>query len=486
MQFMHLYAISTRWLDMSINAENIDRLGGYVDVVDLFPRYVEIFANFRQVLSIGRLHRHVRDPVGTLAKLYGHYPGALEMLEFRRASTFTCLLLISVGLVACGGGGSAGGSLPPATSPPPPAAMPEIVTAQVFTSLPAFTRPVAMKQAPGDTTRWFVAEKDGVIRVFANNADSSSSSIFFDISAIVASTGEGGLLGFVFHPDFPTTPEVFVSYTRGAPFRSFVSRFYSTDNGQTLSPLVEDVIIENPQPATNHNGGDIAFGPDNLLYVGFGDGGGSGDPNENGQNTLNIHSAIVRLDVDGGSPYEIPPGNPFAMNAPCIQGVGAAACPEIFAWGFRNPWRFSFDRLTGRLWAGDVGQNAWEEIDLVEVGENYGWNDREGAHCFDPATGCADTFREPHAEYDHSLGRSVTGGFVYRGSELPDLAGWYVFGDFVSGRIFAFEQDAAAGVTPEELLDTSHSIVSFAEDNAGELYLVDFGVGTIHKIENAQ
>ena len=158
----------------------------------------------------------------------------------------------------------------------------------------------------GDSSRWFVAEKSGVIRVFANNASSSSSSIFFDISADVASSGEGGLLGFAFHPDFPTTPEVFVSYTRGGPFRSFVSRFYSTDNGQTLSPVVEDVLIINPQPATNHNGGDIAFGPDGLLYVGFGDGGGSGDPNENGQNTMNIHSAIVRIDVDGSSPYEIP------------------------------------------------------------------------------------------------------------------------------------------------------------------------------------
>jgi glucose/arabinose dehydrogenase len=342
-----------------------------------------------------------------------------------------------------------------------------------------------MKQAPGDSSRWFVAEKSGVIRVFANNPSSSSSSIFFDISGVVASTGEGGLLGFAFHPDFPITPEVFVSYTRGAPFRSFVSRFYSTDNGQSLSPLVEDVLIVNPQPATNHNGGDIAFGPDGLLYVGFGDGGGSGDPNENGQNTMNIHSAIVRIDVDGNSPYEIPPSNPFSMNAACTQGVGAAACPEIFAWGFRNPWRFSFDSVTGRLWAGDVGQNAWEEIDLVEVGENYGWNDREGAHCFDPATGCANTFREPHSEYAHALGRSVTGGFVYRGTDVPDLVGWYVFGDFVTGRVFAFRADAAAGVTPEEMLVTSFSIVSFAEGIDGELYILDYGVGTIHKLESA-
>ena len=407
------------------------------------------------------------------------------MGEVRHSVRLLWLLVAGVTVAGCGGSGSgSGGTIGPAPPPTAPTT-PQIATAPVFTALPGFTSPIAMKQAPGDSSRWFVAEKSGVIRVFANNASSSSSSLFFDISGVVASSGEGGLLGFAFHPDFPATPEVFVSYTREGPFRSFVSRFYSTDNGETLSPLVEDILIVNPQPATNHNGGDIAFGPDGLLYVGFGDGGGSGDPNENGQNTMNIHSAIVRIDVDGSSPYEIPPGNPFSSNAACIQGVGAAACPEIFAWGFRNPWRFSFDGVTGRLWAGDVGQNAWEEIDLVEVGENYGWNDREGAHCFDPASGCANTFREPHSEYAHALGRSVTGGFVYRGSDVPDLVGWYVFGDFISGRVFAFREDATAGVTPEELLATSFSIVSFAEGIDGELYILDYGVGTIHKIERA-
>lgn len=405
------------------------------------------------------------------------------MRKVRRWAGCLFLLVAVSGIGSCGGGDGTIG--PPPALPPTTPAAPQVATAQVFTALPPFASPTSMKQAPGDSSRWFVAEQAGVIRVFANNASSSSSSVFFDISASVASVGEGGLLGFAFHPDFPATPEVFVSYTRGGPFSSFVSRFYSTDDGQTLSPLVEDVLIINPQPETNHNGGDIAFGPDGLLYVGFGDGGGSGDPYENGQNTMNLHSAIVRIDVDGNSPYEIPPGNPFSTNAVCTLGVGAAACPEIFAWGFRNPWRISFDSVTGRLWTGDVGQDAWEEIDLVEVGENYGWNDREGAHCFDPATGCADTFREPHSEYSHALGSSVTGGFVYRGSDVPDLVGWYVFGDFVSGRVFAFEEDSMAGVTPEELLDTSFSIVSFAEGIDGELYILDYGVGTIHKFESA-
>jgi len=407
------------------------------------------------------------------------------MREFRCSALILGLLAAAAGLAGCGGSSGGIGTVGPPPPPPPPAATPQILTSAVFTSLPPFASPIAMKQAPGDASRWFVAEKSGVIRVFANNVSSSSSSIFLDISGTVASAGEGGLLGFAFHPDFPATPEVFVSFTRGGPFRSYVSRFYSTDGGQTLSPLVEDVLIENPQPATNHNGGDIAFGPDGLLYVGFGDGGGSGDPNENGQDIMNIHSAIVRIDVDGNAPYEIPPGNPFSMNAVCTQGVGGAGCPEIFAWGFRNPWRISFDRVTGQLWAGDVGQNAWEEIDLVENGENYGWNDREGAHCHDPASGCADTFREPHAEYGHALGRSVSGGFVYRGTDIPDLVGWYVFGDFISGRFFAFDATSMAGVTPDELLDSSLSIVSFAEDINGELYVLDFGVGTIHRLESA-
>jgi glucose/arabinose dehydrogenase len=307
--------------------------------------------------------------------------------------------LAALALASCGGsGGGNGGTVDP--PPPPTATTPTIAVSPVFTSL-SFNQPTVLKQAPGDSSRWFVGEKGGFIRVFANNPDSSSASVFLDISGIVDAAGEGGLLGFTFHPDFPVTPEVFVSFTRGNPFRSYVSRFTSADGGQTLSLASEEIILELAQPQTNHNGGDITFGPDGLLYVGFGDGGGAGDPFENGQNTMNLHGAIVRIDVDGNPPYEIPAGNPFALNAACAQGNGAAACPEIFAWGFRNPWRFSFDTVTGRLWAGDVGQNAWEEIDLVEVGENYGWNEREGALCFDPASGCADTFRDPHTEYGH-------------------------------------------------------------------------------------
>ena len=390
-----------------------------------------------------------------------------------------------IAALSAGCGSSGGDTVSMAPPDPPGSTAPEIAVNRVFTALPAFNSPVAMKQAPDDANRWFVAEKQGFIRVFANNVDASSASVFLDISSVVNAANEGGLLGFAFHPDFPLTPEVYVSYTRsGAPLVSYISRFLSTDDGQTLLAGSEEVILTVLQPETNHNGGDLMFGPDGLLYAGFGDGGGSGDPLGNAQDDTNLHGSIVRIDVSGSVPYSIPAGNPNATNDLCTQGYGGAPCPEIFAWGLRNPWRFSFDAFTGVLWAGDVGQGDWEEIDRIQAGQNYGWNVREGAHCFNPATGCGDTFTDPVTEYDHSLGRSVTGGYVYRGNSISDLTGWYVFGDFISGRLFAVREDSSDGVVPEELLDTDLSIVSFAEDSSRELYFLDFNVGTIHKIEN--
>jgi glucose/arabinose dehydrogenase len=386
-------------------------------------------------------------------------------------------------LAACGGSGGSDSLGSGGGTPPPTDGTPQIAVGNVFPSL-SFAQPTALKQAPGDDTRWFVAEKSGVIRVFANNPNSSSSSVFLDISAETVSAGEGGLLGFAFHPDFPLTPEVYVSYTR-AGLVSYVSRFTSTDNGLTLSPATEEVVLTVLQPETNHNGGDVHFGPDGLLYIGFGDGGGAGDTFGNAQNDNNLHGTIVRIDVDVAGDYDIPPGNPNAANARCVQGLGSAPCPEIFAWGLRNPWRFSFDPVTGKLWAGDVGQNDWEEIDIIEVGENYGWNVREGANCFSPPSGCSTDFRDPITQYSHVIGSSVTGGYVYRGTAVADLVGWYVFGDFVTGRILAIPEDSADGVSPDQLLDTGHGIVAFATGEDGELYFADFFVGTIHRIEPA-
>ena len=392
-----------------------------------------------------------------------------------------CISLLLVAVItaaACSGGSSTAGQV---ITPPPAPSTPTITTQRVFTNL-TFNQGLALKQAPNDSTRWFVVEKGGVIRVFDNDPNTMSTSVFLDIAARVNQSGEGGLLGIAFHPNFPTTPDVYVSYTRsGSPLVSYVSRFSSGDMGQTLNASSEFPILTVAQPDTNHNGGDIAFGPDGFLYIGFGDGGGSGDPGGNGQNTTNVMGAMVRIDVIGGSPYAIPPGNPFETNSVCPTGIGMSPCPEIFAWGLRNPWRFSFDRVTQRLWAGDVGQGSWEEIDVVTAGSNYGWNVREGAHCFQPATGCATSFVEPITEYGRSLGRSVTGGYVYRGSAIPDLVGWYIFGDFASGRLFGIPESSATGVVPEVFSETNLQIVSFGEDGSGELYFIHFG-GTLHQL----
>jgi len=387
-------------------------------------------------------------------------------------------------IAGCGGGGGGEDSHDVIIAPPLTSTAPTIAIQAVFGNL-VFDQPVALLQAPRDSARWFVIEKGGVARVFANDENTLSSSIFLDISGITNASAEGGLLGMAFDPEFPLVPEVYVSYTRtGSPLVSYVSRFSSTDNGSTLNPTTEEVILTVNQPYGNHNGGDIHFGPDGFLYAGFGDGGGSGDPDGNGQNTTTLMGAILRIDVKGGSPYGIPPDNAFETNAVCTGGTGTASCPEIYAWGLRNPWRISFDTVTSKLWVGDVGQGNWEEVDVIEPGGNYGWNVREGAHCFSPANGCSDTFIEPISEYDHSLGRAVTGGFVYRGTAIPELAGWYVFGDFGSGRVFGFPEDSVKGVTPEVLAESGLQIVSFGQDANGELYVLHFG-GTIHQIIDA-
>ncbi|MEK6247810.1 MAG: PQQ-dependent sugar dehydrogenase, partial [Planctomycetales bacterium] len=367
--------------------------------------------------------------------------------------------VLSMALISGCGGGDA--DLPVLIGPAPVVTAPTITTQAVFANL-SFTQPVALMQAPADSTRWFVVEKAGLVHVFANDQNTASASIFLDIRSLVNATGEGGLLGLAFHPNFPVTPEVFVSYTRsGAPLVSYVSRFLSTDSGQTLNAATEKVILTVDQPATNHNGGNVSFGPDGFLYAGFGDGGGGGDPDGNGQDTSTLMGAIVRLDVEGGSPYGIPASNPFEANAVCTGGSGVDDCPEIYAWGLRNPWRFSFDTVTSKLWAGDVGQGDWEEVDVITGGGNYGWNVREGAHCFNPSSDCANTFIEPVSEYDHGLGGSITGGLVYRGTTISELAGWYLFGDFSSGRLFGIPEDSVAGIVPEIFAETGLQIVSF-------------------------
>jgi glucose/arabinose dehydrogenase len=396
-----------------------------------------------------------------------------------------CLMLLSC-VTACGGGSSGGSSVnppPPNLPPTPPPTGISIQTQQVFSNL-SFNNPVVLVQAPGDTRRWFVTEQAGAVRVFDNDVNVASSSTFVDISSRVACCGEMGLLGMAFHPDFANNGEVFLSYTQAGPI-SYVSRFVSLDGGNTLDSSSEQPLIVMPQDFGNHNGGNIAFGPDGFLYIGFGDGGSANDPNNRAQDNSNLLGAMIRIDVDGGVPYSVPPDNPFAGGPLCSQGFGAGQCPEIYAFGLRNPWRWSFDSQNGDLWLGDVGQGAWEEVDIIVAGGNYGWRLREGAHCNpnrnDP--NCNDTILiDPVAEYSHSIGRSITGGYVYRGRDVANLPGSYVFADFGSGRLFRAFTIGQGGFISEELLNTGFAISSFAEDENAELYFLDYGAGRIYRI----
>lgn len=403
-----------------------------------------------------------------------------------RVTRIGALLASASLLAACGGGDSPPAQPPDGGGNPPPGGTPDIILEQVFPGV-GFTALVSLQQAPNDGSRWFAVRQVGVVEVFNNDPNVTDSGVYLDIRGRVnAGPDEAGLLGLAFHPQWPATPELFVSYTSPvAGLTSVVSRFSSNDNGTTVDSSSEEVLLAVPQDFSNHNGGNIVFGPDGFLYLGLGDGGSAGDPNGRGQDPTNLLGTVVRIDVDGGSPYAIPPGNPFAANQPCLQGftVTGANCPEIFAWGFRNPWRFSFDRSNGDLWLGDVGQDAWEEVDLVTVGENYGWNVREGANCFEPPSGCTTIgLTDPVTEYDRGVGRSITGGYVYRGAAVPDLVGWYVFGDFISGAILAIPADSQPGVAPETLDLSGLSISTFAEDLDGELYVVSYVNGQIYRI----
>lgn len=364
-----------------------------------------------------------------------------------------------------------------------------VIITRAFERL-TFVQPLAMMQPPGDASRWYIVERGGRVRVFANDPAVATASTFVDLSAQVNTSGEGGLLGMAFHPDFGANGRVFLSYTRnGTPLQSVVARYVSPDGGTTLDPGSAEILLTVDQPYSNHNGGQIGFGPDGYLYIGLGDGGSGGDPQDNAQNTRNLLGAMLRINVDDAAPYTIPAGNPFAGNPPCLTGSTGTACPEIFAWGLRNPWRWSFDRATGELWLGDVGENAWEEIDRVELGGNYGWRCREGAHPYDSSGICPAGLIDPVAEYAHrdpqgaSIGNSVTGGYVYRGNAVPALAGRYVFGDFGSGRIWQLLPDDEGGLALDELLDTSFSIASFGQGADGEIYVLDIASGQLHRLE---
>jgi glucose/arabinose dehydrogenase len=337
----------------------------------------------------------------------------------------------------------------------------------------SFSQPLDLQSPDDGTNRIFVAEKGGRIRVFTNEPTVNEDTVFLDLSANLSTVSEQGLLGLAFHPNYQSNGFFYVYYTPTAGL-SQVSRFTVSANAAIADAASELVLLEIPQPATNHNGGQIAFGPDGYLYIALGDGGGGGDPFENGQDRSTLLGSILRIDVDSqenGLNYSIPKDNPF-IGEPNVR-------EEIYAYGLRNPWRISFDTQTGELWTGDVGQNAIEEIDVVVSGGNYGWPIFEGTRCF--SGDCNDTgLIDPIFEYAQDNGdRSITGGFVYRGTTVPSLQGKYIYGDFVSGRIWALELDG----TLNELVEASRlNIASFGTDTSQELYVCAFD-GSIYKFQ---
>jgi glucose/arabinose dehydrogenase len=339
--------------------------------------------------------------------------------------------------------------------------------------------PVLIVSAGDGTDRLFIVEQVGRIRVVEEGELAGTP--YLDLRDRLVFGGEQGLLGLAFHPSFEENGRFFVDYTdlRGD---TVVSEFrVPRPDASRADAGSERVLLRVDQPFANHNGGHLAFGSDGYLYVGLGDGGSAGDPMGNGQRLDTLLGKILRIDVDGGregAEYGIPGDNPF---------VGRdGARPEIWAYGLRNPWRFSFDRETGALWIGDVGQASIEEVDRGQAGRgglNYGWNTMEGSACFQPPSGCDERdLVLPVAEYRHDDGCAITGGFVYRGSRWPALRGAYLFADYCSGTIWALDADRPLGESPVVVLETGLSISSFGEDGAGELYVADHGKGRVFLI----
>jgi glucose/arabinose dehydrogenase len=410
-----------------------------------------------------------------------------------RANRWIAAALVAVVLVGCS---SPTGSPRPSTSNPG-APSPSSVVATLSPSLTqsfgpldgirleatvsGLLDPIGITNADDGSGRLFVNERGGRIRV-VNPDGTLRAADFVDLSDRVVAGGEQGLLGLAFHPDFAASRRLFVHYSRAGDGATVVSELTASTDRSTASAASERILLIVDQPFANHNGGQIAFGPDGYLYVGLGDGGSGGDPLGNGQSRQTLLGKILRIDVDAspapGRQYAIPDTNPYAAGG-IAPGAGL---PEIWAYGLRNPWRFSFDRDTGDLYIGDVGQNAWEEIDRQPAdsggGDNYGWNAYEGSHCFSDCEGV--TAVGPITEYGHGDGKcSVTGGYVYRGTLQPNMEGRYLFGDYCSGTVFTLP---AEGLTARPLADTGLQISSFGEGEDGEIYVVDLAGGGLYRV----
>jgi len=339
-----------------------------------------------------------------------------------------------------------------------------------------FDHPLDLQSPEDGSDRIFVLEQGGRIRVFQNDPQATETSIFLDISGQTdTSSGELGALGLAFHPNYASNGYFYVYYTPN-PGESVLSRFRVSETNPNLAePGSEKVLLQIAQPFTNHNGGQLVFGPDGFLYMSLGDGGSGGDPQGNAQNLGSLLGKILRLDMDVPDPgpdYTIPPDNPFRDTA--------GARPEIYAYGLRNPWRISFDPESGVLWAADVGQGEVEEIDHIVPGGNYGWNLFEGTRCFASTDCVATDLQAPVFTYDHSQGdKSITGGFVYRGKTAPSLRGLYVYADYISGRIWALNMTSDR-VSNTLLMASGLPVASFGTDSGGELYLCSFD-GSVYR-----
>ena len=343
-----------------------------------------------------------------------------------------------------------------------------------------FNSPLSLEQPNDGSNRLFVAEQGGTIRIIQNGAILAQP--FLDISSKVIQEGEMGLLGVTFHPAFRQNRKFYVNYVRSlsGQIQSVIAEYTaSPPNANTVDPVSERIllIVDQVGNFSNHKAGQLAFGPDGFLYFGLGDGGGEGDPFGHGQNTQTLLGKLMRIDVNATSPglqYRIPPDNPF---------VAGGGLPEIWAFGLRNPWRFSFDRDTGRLFLGDVGEDRFEEIDIIQKGGNYGWNIMEGLHCFNPPNGCnMNGLILPIAEYSHAEGDAVIGGFVYHGSNIPALQGMYVFADLGTGKIWTLQETSPNVFTRTLVTTTGKTISSLGQDQSGELYVVDYAGGNLFRI----
>ena len=398
-------------------------------------------------------------------------------LRAQKAFSIPALASASLLVWSCGNGGSTTQPPPP---PPPPA------TFELVQVASGFSAPLDIEQPNDNSGRLFVVEQGGHIQIILSNGTRAASP-FLDVTgrAGFTSGGETGLLGLAFHPSYKTNRRFFVNYTRNnaGQLQTVIAEFTaSSTNADFADPATENILFIVDQPFSNHNGGGLAFAKDGFLYIGLGDGGGAGDPLGNGQNTNTLLGKVLRIDVDSapapGLNYAIPPTNPFAVSG---------GRKEIWLYGLRNPFRFSFDSVTGDLWIGDVGQGSFEEVDRLTSsggGANLGWNIMEGTHCFSPPTGCPMAgLTLPIFDYDHSQGDdTVIGGYVYRGTKMPTLVGVYVFGDFISGRMWTLTQTGSTYTRTSLLTVAANDVSSIGQDQLGELYVARYSTGAVQRI----